>query len=148
MYISYATMPGATAADGTSGNGLYTSELLQAMSVAGLRVEDVFKQVRAEVKRKSGAKQIPYESSTLVGDFYFNPTPEQAAQLPKVASNDGLDVASGLSRSIAPVLVLRKLFESYQLSANLPLAATLHGHGKVDAPFPVERAREDHAIFA
>ena len=126
MIISYATMPGATAADGTAGNGLYTSELLHAMSQQGLGVEGVFKEVRSEVKKKSGGKQIPYEASSLTSDFYFNPTPEQAAQDPLLAgNNDGRDAAGGQSRSIAPVLVSQKLFQNYQLSANLALPATV-----------------------
>ncbi len=125
MIISFATMPGATAADGTSGNGLYTSELLHAMSQKGLGVEEVFKQVRAEVKLKSGGKQIPYENSSLTGSFYFNPTPEQAAALPIVANNNGAAAPSGQSRAIVPVLVSRKVFANYQLSANLKLAGTL-----------------------
>jgi WD40 repeat protein len=126
MIISYATMPGATAADGTGGNGLYTSELLHAMSQQGLGVEGVFKEVRSEVKKKSGGKQIPYDASSLTSDFYFNPTTEQAAQEPLLAGNAvGRDAAGGQSRSIAPVLVSQKLFQNYQLSANLPLPATV-----------------------
>lgn len=122
MIISYATMAGATAADGTGGNGLYTAELLRAMSQTGLGVEEVFKSVRAEVKKKSGAKQIPYENSSLTTDFYFNPTAEQAAQQPLVASN-GDAQAAGQARSLAPVLLSRKLLENYQLAVNLPLPA-------------------------
>jgi WD40 repeat protein len=120
--ISFATMAGATAADGTGGNGLYTAELLRAMSQAGLGVEEVFKSVRAEVKKKSGAKQIPYENSTLTTDFYFNPTAEQAAQQSLVASN-GAAPGAGQARSLGPVLISRKLLENYQLSVNLPLPA-------------------------
>jgi WD40 repeat protein len=122
MIISYATMAGATAADGTGGNGLYTAELLRAMSQSGLGVEEVFKSVRAEVKKKSGAKQIPYENSSLTSDFYFNPTPEQAAQQPMLASNAVVQPA-GQPRSLLPVLLSRKLFENYQLAVNLPLPA-------------------------
>ena len=120
--ISFATMAGATAADGTGANGLYTAELLRAMSQTGLGVEEVFKSVRAEVKKKSGAKQIPYENSTLTTDFYFNPTAEQASQQSLVASNDAAQGA-GQTRSLGPVLISRKLLETYQLSVNLPLPA-------------------------
>jgi WD40 repeat protein len=123
MIISYATMAGATAADGTGGNGLYTAELLRAMSQTGLGVEEVFKSVRAEVKKKSGAKQIPFENSSLTTDFYFNPTAEQAAQQPMVASNGSATQGPGPARSLLPVLISRKLFENYQLSVNLPLPA-------------------------
>lgn len=69
--IAYATAPGKVAADGDGRNGLYTSELLAAMDIPGIKIEDVFKRVRANVMRKSGDAQTPWESSSLTGDFYF-----------------------------------------------------------------------------
>ncbi|MDK9714829.1 MAG: caspase family protein [Sulfuritalea sp.] len=69
--IAYATAPGRVAADGEGRNGLYTSELLAAMDVPGIKIEDVFKRVRANVVRKSNEAQTPWESSSLTGDFYF-----------------------------------------------------------------------------
>lgn len=69
--IAYATAPGQVASDGEGRNGLYTSELLSAMDVPGIRIEDVFKRVRANVVKKSGEAQTPWESSSLTGDFYF-----------------------------------------------------------------------------
>jgi len=44
--VAYATAPGSVAADGDGKNGLYTEELLHALQVPGLKVEDVFKRVR------------------------------------------------------------------------------------------------------
>lgn len=72
--IAYATAPGSVAIDGEGNNGLYTSELLLAMRQAGNKIEDVFKRVRIAVQAKSNGKQIPWESSSLVGDFYFSGT--------------------------------------------------------------------------
>ena len=71
--IAYATAPGKVAADGEGRNGLYTAELLAAMDVPGAKIEDVFKRVRANVVRKSSEAQVPWESSSLTGDFYFRP---------------------------------------------------------------------------
>jgi hypothetical protein len=70
--IAYATSPGSVAADGAGGNGLYTSELVKFMGVPGLKLEDMFKKVRVNVSRASGNRQTPWESSSLVGDFYFS----------------------------------------------------------------------------
>lgn len=70
--IAYATAPGKVAADGDGRNGLYTQELLKAIDVPGIKVEDVFKRVRANVIQSSGDAQTPWESSSLTGDFYFN----------------------------------------------------------------------------
>jgi formylglycine-generating enzyme required for sulfatase activity/uncharacterized caspase-like protein len=70
--IAYATAPGRVAADGVGANGLYTSELLKAMRLPGLTATDMFMQVRAEVMKRTGNKQVPWEASSLVGSFYFN----------------------------------------------------------------------------
>lgn len=69
--IAFATSPGAVASDGDGGNGLYTRHLLNAMSRPGGKVEDVFKQVRAAVRRESNGKQIPWEVTSLEGDLFF-----------------------------------------------------------------------------
>lgn len=72
--VAFATAPGAVASDGQGSNGLYTQHLLRAMSKPGLKVEDVFKQTRSAVRAESQGKQIPWESTSLEGDFYFVPT--------------------------------------------------------------------------
>ena len=71
--LAYATAPGKVAYDGTGANGLYTTELLKALDTPGLKVEDVFKQVRINVLKASDNQQIPWESSSLTGEFYFKP---------------------------------------------------------------------------
>ena len=71
--LAYATAPGKVAFDGTGVNGLYTTELLKALDTPGLKVEDVFKQVRINVLKASDNQQIPWESSSLTGEFYFKP---------------------------------------------------------------------------
>lgn len=70
-FIAYATAPGSVAADGEGDNGLYTEELLKAMRTPGLRIEDVFKRVRKNVRQRSNNRQVPWESSSIEGDFYF-----------------------------------------------------------------------------
>ena len=71
--LAYATAPGKVAADGSGPNGLYTAELLKAMDVPGLKIEDVFKQVRINVLKASNNQQTPWESSSLTGEFFFRP---------------------------------------------------------------------------
>lgn len=72
--LAYSTAPGRTAADGTGRNGLYTSVLLKHIATPGLRIEDVLKEVRKDVVAASADKQVPWESSSLTGDFYFSPS--------------------------------------------------------------------------
>jgi len=70
--ICYATAPGHTASDGAGKNGLYTSALLQHITKPGLPIEEVFKRVRVMVREESDNTQIPWESTSLEGDFYFH----------------------------------------------------------------------------
>jgi len=74
--VAFATAPGDVAADGAGKNGLYTSHLLRVLRTPGLKIEDVLKQVRIGVaadSAKLGKRQTPWESSSLMGDFYFKP---------------------------------------------------------------------------
>lgn len=70
-FIAYATAPGSVASDGTGRNGLYTQELIKAMKKPGLTIEQVFKDVRLNVLRLSGNKQNTWDSSNIIGEFYF-----------------------------------------------------------------------------
>lgn len=70
-FIAYATAPGSVASDGTGRNGLYTQELIKAVSKPGLTIEQVFKDVRQNVLRLSGNKQNTWDSSNIIGEFYF-----------------------------------------------------------------------------
>jgi hypothetical protein len=73
--IAFATAPGSVASDGEGANGLYTRHLLNSMQKPGVKIEDVFKNVRAAVRKDSGNKQIPWESTSLEGDFIFKALP-------------------------------------------------------------------------
>jgi hypothetical protein len=69
--IAFSTSPGSVASDGKGKNGLYTQHLLDAMKVPGTKIEDVFKQVRTKVRQDTKGQQIPWESTSLEGDFVF-----------------------------------------------------------------------------
>lgn len=69
--IAYATAPGSVASDGNGRNGLYTKHLLKEISKPNLAIETAMKRVRKSVMEETNNKQIPWESSSLVGEFYF-----------------------------------------------------------------------------
>jgi hypothetical protein len=71
--IAYSTAPGEVAADGPERNGIFTKHLIQHMTTPNLSIEQVLKRVRIDVARQTNGYQIPWESSSLMGDFYFNP---------------------------------------------------------------------------
>ena len=80
--LAYATAPGSVASDGPGRNGLYTSAFLKHMMTPGLEIGRLFRQVRIDVLSSSGKKQVPWEASSLTGDFYFN-TQRGIAVVPK-----------------------------------------------------------------
>lgn len=69
--IAYATAPGKVAADGTGRNGVFTQELLSNIRTPGLTIENLFKRVRVAVQARTNGRQVPWENSSLVRDFYF-----------------------------------------------------------------------------
>jgi hypothetical protein len=69
--IAYATAPGTTASDGPGENGVYTSALLKHIVTPGISILELFQLVRSEVKKVSGGKQVPWESTSLEGNYYF-----------------------------------------------------------------------------
>jgi hypothetical protein len=71
-FMAYATAPGNVAEDGAGSNGLYTSYLVQELAKPAAKIEDVFKRVRLQVRQKSQGRQIPWESTSLEEDFFFN----------------------------------------------------------------------------
>jgi len=70
-FISFATAPGRVAADGVGRNSPYTKHLLQALKQPNMPIEQVFKVVRRNVIDETKGEQIPWENSSLVGDFFF-----------------------------------------------------------------------------
>ena len=73
--IAFATKPGAVAIDGPDANhSLYTKHLLTHLPTPGLPVEQMFKRVRLGVAQETKYQQMPWESSSLTGDFCFNTT--------------------------------------------------------------------------
>ncbi len=69
--VAYSTAPGSVSEDGRGKHGIYTGFLLEYMNKPGLTIEQVFKQVRKSVRKKTGNRQVPWENSSLTGNFYF-----------------------------------------------------------------------------
>lgn len=69
--VAFATAPGSVASDGRGTNGLYTQHLLANIERPGLSIEEIFKRVRLGVRLDSNGGQVPWESTSLEGDFTF-----------------------------------------------------------------------------
>jgi hypothetical protein len=71
--LVYATAPGQVAEDG---NGLYspfTAALLHHLEDPGVEIRRLITIVRAEVRKATYGKQVPWDSSSLEGQFFLRP---------------------------------------------------------------------------
>lgn len=72
--IAFATSPGQTSKENDEKkHGLYTNELIKHMSIPRVTIESVFKKVRESLCVITNGEQIPWEHTSLIGDFYLNP---------------------------------------------------------------------------
>lgn len=95
--IVFATAPGKVASDGMGRNGLFTSYLLKYIKTPNLDVDLMLRQVRSNVAKDTKNYQVPWNSSSLTGDFAFNQTPTQSAKntpIPKPTSSPEINVAT------------------------------------------------------
>jgi hypothetical protein len=70
-YIAYSTAPGNVALDGDGENSEYTKALATAITEPGLEIAQGVRKVRRAVISATDEKQVPWESSSIVGNFYF-----------------------------------------------------------------------------
>ncbi|MFM7716533.1 MAG: caspase domain-containing protein, partial [Microcystis sp.] len=70
--IAFATAPGKVASDGTGRNGLFTSYLLKYLKTPNVEVDSMLRKVRSDVAQNTNNYQVPWTSSSLIGEFAFN----------------------------------------------------------------------------
>ena len=70
--LIYATAPGMVAEDGDGDNGVFTAMFLKHIMTTRLTIEEILKRARFDVVQATGGQQVPWESSSMIGDFYFN----------------------------------------------------------------------------
>jgi uncharacterized protein (TIGR02145 family) len=79
--FAFSTAPGSLAADGEGRNSIYTKHLIRNMVKPGLKIEEVLKDVRVAVVSETSGRQVPWESSSLLGSFYFKPGSEGSSTI-------------------------------------------------------------------
>lgn len=72
-FVAFSTAPGSTAADGDGENSPYTTALLESLFRPKVKIEETFKEVRRKVRFLTENAQTPWESTSLVQDFYVVP---------------------------------------------------------------------------
>lgn len=71
-FVAYSTQPGNVALDGTGRNSPFAAALTQGIRAPGRNLTAMMIGVRKQVLAETEGKQVPWDHSALVGDFYFN----------------------------------------------------------------------------
>jgi uncharacterized caspase-like protein len=71
--IAFATSPNDVALDGRGRNSPFTQALLKHIRTPQLEVRSMLTRVRADVIAMTNDKQVPWDHSSLTGEFYFIP---------------------------------------------------------------------------
>ena len=79
--IAYATQPGNIAADGQGSNSPFTTGILRHIRERGTEIRTLLTFVRRSVMEETNKRQIPWDHSSLVNDFYFI-APVRARDIP------------------------------------------------------------------
>ena len=82
LFVSYSTSPGAVALDGSGRNSPYSKNLVAAIGVPDIPIEETFKRTLKGVYQETRGQQTPWISSSFFGDFYFKPSRPGAADKP------------------------------------------------------------------
>jgi formylglycine-generating enzyme required for sulfatase activity len=78
----YSAALGKVINDGTGTNSVFASELLKELRESNKNAEEVFNRTRVGVSRATNGEQVPWVSSSLVDEFYFNTRSVVAAPAP------------------------------------------------------------------
>ena len=70
-FIAYSTQPGNVALDGDGANSPFTTALAKGVRVPGRNLTAVMVDVRRDVLAATQGKQVPWDHSSLTGDFFF-----------------------------------------------------------------------------
>ena len=73
--IAFSTQPGAFALDGTGRNSPYTEALLKHLETQGKDFSGVLVEVRNDVLKTTGGRQVPWEHTSLTGQVYLRGLP-------------------------------------------------------------------------
>ena len=96
-FIAFSAGDGQTASDGTGENGLFTQELLKNLETPNVRLDDIFRTTRNEVKRLSYGRQVPVLFDSTSEAFVLN---SKSMNLKPTLSSSTLSDSSKLSDKI------------------------------------------------
>jgi hypothetical protein len=135
--ISFSTQPGNVALDGTGRNSPYAAALLKHLTTPGDDLPTILINVRKDVMKATGRRQVPWEHSAMTAKFYFTPPKEGPKEVE-------LQFWASVKDSTSPS-VLRTYVERFPDGEFVPIARALIEHyeqrSKAEAAAREEAAR-------
>ncbi len=138
-FVAYSTAPGKVALDGDGiADSPYTLALAQTLVIPGMKLEDVFKKTRELVLESTAGEQLPFESTSITGDFYFRDAPavEQAVLVtPVIPSVDPLAADFDLARSLNSKAGWDLFLSRHGTASDMRVDVAKQESDKLDVPF-------------
>ena len=151
--VAFATAPGSVASDGDGDNGLYTKHLLANLSRPGLPIEQLFKEVRIGVTRDTKDRQVPWESSSLRGNFSFIPgeatlsAEDQRRQIERTVAERVAEQQKQMERMVQEMLARQRAALEAELKNQKDAALATAKPAAVAAPSVVDRSQMELAFW-
>ena len=70
-FVAFATAPGDVASDGNGRNSPFTKALLDHIDTPGQSINQMMIEIRNDVVARTNGQQIPWDHSSLTGNFFF-----------------------------------------------------------------------------
>lgn len=118
--ISFSTQPGNVALDGTGRNSPYAAALLKHLATPGEDLPTILIDVRKDVMKATGRRQVPWEHSAMTAKFFFTPPKEGPQEVE-------LQFWASVKDSTSPE-VLRTYVERFPDGEFVPIARALIEH--------------------
>jgi hypothetical protein len=120
-YIAFATAPGNVAQDGEGRNSPFTRALLDNIDKPNTDVRMMMIDVREEVIKRTEGKQVPWETNSLLGRFYFVTDTSEADERARLKAE--FDVQAAMFSAWSEVAMTSDIGVLEQFRAKWPKSA-------------------------
>ena len=119
--IAFSTDSGQTAPDGDGENSVYTLSLSKNLLLEQTTIDQIFRNVRAEILALSNGEQRPVEATQLTGEaFYLNPSSfkKEFKEIEEILEDDQGDFLNGIT-IVEKILNVNNSIQAQLLKARL-----------------------------
>ncbi len=152
--ILFSTSPGDVALDGTDRNGVFTAALLRHID-KGLKLEDLFRLVNADVRKATGDAQKPWINASLSADLFMvsdSIRQQREAEAARSAATLAAQAEAARAADLARAVEAARLAEQQQNAVKLQQSEAARLAEQQEAAIKLQQAEaarlEDQARLA